>query len=99
MNLPHEYVFFDLKNPRAGGLNCSGLCFLFRTMTKISGVHLYSHRLRYTYAVTLWKHGVDIFVISKLLGHSNIEQTIKYIKFREEEFYNKFEEQTKGLFD
>ncbi|MGA2681481.1 MAG: site-specific integrase [Candidatus Bathyarchaeia archaeon] len=99
MNLPHDYVFFNPKNPRAGGLNYNGLCSLFRVMTKILGVHLYSHRFRYTYAVTLWKHGVDIFVISKLLGHSNIETTIKYLKVREEEFYKKFEEQSRGLFD
>jgi site-specific recombinase XerD len=98
MNLPHDYVFFSFGNPKAGGLTDDKVNELFSRMTKISKVHLYSHRLRYTYAVTLWKHGVDIFVISRLLGHSSVETTIRYLKVREEEFYKKFEEQTKGLF-
>jgi len=98
MDLPHKHLFFNLKNP-GKPLNDKGVCDEFGRISKITGIHIYTQRLRYTYAVKLWKHGVDIFVISKLLGHNNVETTMRYLKVREEEFYRKFKEQAKGLFD
>ena len=34
-----------------------------------------SHELRHSYGSQLWRHGVDIYTIQKLLGHKNIEIT------------------------
>jgi len=97
LNLNHDFVFFDPKNP-SEPLTKDSLGYLFQKISKISGVHVYSHRLRYTYAVRLWEHGVDIYTISRLLGHSKVETTIRYLKVPERNFLQKFMESAKGLF-
>lgn len=37
------------------------------------------HNLRDTFATNLWKAGCDIFLIKKVLGHSSIKSTARYI--------------------
>lgn len=97
LNLPHNFVFFNPKNP-SEPLTKYSLGYLFWKISKISKVHVYSHRLRYTYAVRLWEHGVDIYTISWLLGHSKVETTIRYLKVPERDFRRKFMGSAKGLF-
>ena len=98
MKLAHDYVFFRPRNPYAGGLDNESTKLIFRTIARIAGIELYSHRLRYTFAVTLWKAGVEIFIISRLLGHSKLETTMIYLKITEDDFYKKWRDQTKGVF-
>jgi len=97
LNLPHSFLLYNPRNP-AIGLTVYSLGYLFQTMTKITGVHLYSHRLRYTYAVKLWKRGVDLWTISIALGHEKVETTVKYLKIHEEDYYDKYLTGAKGLF-
>ena len=42
------------------------------------------HELRHTYATIALRRGADVQVISKYLGHSNIEQTFKYVHLLKE---------------
>ena len=39
----------------------------------------FAHRWRHTYATSLLRHGEDIHVVQRLLGHSNIATTIRYL--------------------
>src|ERR1017187_7130171 len=39
----------------------------------------FPHRWRHTYATSLLRHGEDIHVARRLLGHSNIATTIRYL--------------------
>ena len=43
------------------------------------------HRFRHTYATTLLRDGVDLVSLLKLLGHSDMESTRKYLKALEPE--------------
>ena len=97
LNLPHDFVFFNPKNP-SERLTKDTVGSLFSKISKITRIHLYSHRLRYTYASRLWENGVDIYIISKLLGHSKVETTVRYLKIPERNFRRKFMESAKGLF-
>ena len=38
------------------------------------------HKFRHTYATTLLRDGVDLVSLQKLLGHSDLESTRKYLK-------------------
>lgn len=97
LNLPHSFLLYNPRNP-AIGFTVYSLGSLFQRMTKITGVHLYSHRLRYTYAVKLWKHGVDLWTISNALGHEKVETTVKYLKIHQKDYYDKYLTGAKGLF-
>ena len=97
LNLPHDFVFYNPKNPSIG-LTSNSIGYLFSKISKITGINLYAHRLRYTYAVRLWEHNVDIYTISWLLGHSKVETTIRYLKVPERNFRQKFMQSAKGLF-
>jgi len=46
---------------------------------KITGLHI--HDLRRTFATRLLNSGVDIHTISKLLNHSDIQMTVRYLSY------------------
>jgi integrase len=89
----HDRVFFNTK---LGKLNSLG--HIFKKISEASELHIYPYKLRYTHAVKLWRHGVNILVISKMLGHDIIDTTMRYLRVEEQENREEYLEQTKGLF-
>ena len=41
---------------------------------------VYPHRLRHTYATELLRHGVSLPGVMKLLGHTNLKMTLRYVE-------------------
>ncbi|MDD4933708.1 MAG: tyrosine-type recombinase/integrase [Methylacidiphilaceae bacterium] len=74
----------DLVFPR---LSKSKTCATqyFRTWAKTAGVEkkIGWHMSRHTFAVRLLEEGVDIYTVSKLLGHRDLETTMAYAKATE----------------
>lgn len=69
--------------------NVENMCKAFPTYNSIYnavkklesfGEWITPHSLRYTYATNLYNSGVELPVISDLLGHSSLDQTWSYIK-------------------
>lgn len=48
--------------------------------TSLSGFKL--HSLRHSFATVLISRGVDLYTVSRLLGHSDIRASVKYAKAR-----------------
>jgi integrase/recombinase XerD len=48
------------------------------TSTGVAGRH-FAHRWRHSYATSLIRRGVDLHVVQRLLGHSNIATTTRYL--------------------
>ena len=75
-SLKNDYVF---KNRIGGKVNHNSLRNLFHKLlrkAKIDNFRL--HDLRHTFATRLAQKGIDIYKISKLLGHKDIKMTQRY---------------------
>jgi len=55
---------------------------------EVEDVH--PHRFRRTFATDLYKRGMDIASISKLMGHANIEVTKQYIYIADEQLHGEY---------
>lgn len=47
---------------------------------KLSGVKFHVHRFRHTFACSLAKSKADVITIMKVMGHSSIEMTMRYLR-------------------
>lgn len=87
----HKYVFLTAN----GKIMKTTLETYFRKIATIvfpedPDKRFTSHNLRKTYATILWRKGVDILIISKMLGHSNISVTQEYLAVTEEEIQERY---------
>lgn len=69
-----EYVF---TSPRTGG-RYTTMTKSFSRLKKRAGVNCTMYDLRHTYASWLIQKGVGIYTIKDLLGHGDIESTMRY---------------------
>ncbi|MFX1284513.1 MAG: tyrosine-type recombinase/integrase [Promethearchaeota archaeon] len=93
--LDHDFVFFTDRG-RAGTRSIE------RYFNKISEIllgnkEITSHTLRYTFAVRCWRSEMDLLVLSKILGHSNLRTTQTYLRVIEHEILEKYEEQASRI--
>lgn len=78
------YIFETQKKTqenkgRYGSKSLIDLINLFAKKTNSIGKNIGSHCLRRTYASYLLQKRIDIGMISRLLGHSNVATTLKYL--------------------
>lgn len=52
---------------------------------------LHSHLARHTFATYMLRHGVKLENVSRMLGHTNIRQTLRYAKVLAEDVHRDFE--------
>jgi integrase/recombinase XerD len=83
-SLPGSEYFF--ANPRGNRRYCGrygprALHDLVCEAGKAAGVtgRNHAHRWRHTYATSLLRRGVDIHTVQRLMGHSNIATTTRYL--------------------
>lgn len=60
--------------------------------------HVHFHDLRHTFATRLWEATQDLVKIMKVLGHSNIETTMRYINKRHIDTDSAIEEYEKTFY-
>ncbi len=86
----HEYIIQRrLKNKTCPELFCSyyrnvgftdsGLKRLIAQIRLASGIHITSHSLRHTFATLMLEGGCDIFSLSRMMGHKDIQTTCIYL--------------------
>lgn len=75
-----EYVFATKYKGKINVRDESSVWLLLNTVGKRAGVDKANpHKFRHTFATILFKRGLDINIIQKLLGHENINTTLIYI--------------------
>lgn len=70
-----------------------------KTLKKLTGKNVHPHSLRHTYASFLILKGVDLISISKILGHENLNITLKVYAHQLEKLENKNFKLINGIFD
>lgn len=74
----NEYVVNVCRTRVGDRCNRDYLTYCYREITKKSGVPSFLHKLRHTFASQLVQNGVELYTVSKLMGHSNILTTEIY---------------------
>ena len=75
-----RYLFISRKG---GPLGTMALDEILRSLAEtagITGIRCSPHTLRHTYAVNALRQGVDLFKLSRLLGHSSVQTTERYLQ-------------------
>jgi len=81
LELAHLLNSISRESERVFTYNPSWFTHLFRIYRKRAGIgeHLTLHSLRHTSATELLRSGVSIYTVQKLLGHSSISVTERYL--------------------
>ena len=70
-------LFYNKNHER---MDVGGIRFVLNTIAKRAGVdHVHPHRFRRTFATNLARRGMDVQVIQRLLGHSDLNTTMVYV--------------------
>lgn len=60
-------------------LTAKNLYYVFKKIKEKTGFDVTTHRFRHTYATELIRNNIDVFNVSKILGHSDIRTTQIYL--------------------
>jgi len=95
----HEALFVTLKGRGRGNpMTPWGLREIFRFHRGRSGVQKANpHRLRHTFAVDMVREGMSLPVLKRLMGHGNIEMTMRYVNLSAEDVREEFEHAVRRL--
>ena len=61
------------------GAKGSGIDAMLKPLGEAIGTHIGNHTLRRTFGRAMYRSGVEVATISRMLGHESTEQTLKYI--------------------
>jgi len=70
---------FFLSSTYNAGLTSQGLKLITEQYKKATGIEFTIHRLRHTFATLMIEGGADIYGLSRMMGHSDIKTTTKYL--------------------
>jgi integrase/recombinase XerD len=71
-----DYLFLSY---RGGPLSVAGIQYRLKQHCQAAGVSFSCHQLRHTFGRRLTEHGLPIDSLAKLLGHTRLETTQRYI--------------------
>jgi site-specific recombinase XerD len=82
-------LFVVLKGPARGArMTPAGFRSLFRHHRKTTGIQLANpHRFRHTFASDMVRAGMSLPALMQLMGHADIETTLRYVKVSPQDVY------------
>ncbi len=82
-------LFVSLKGPARGTrMTLAGLRSLFRYHRRRTGIKLANpHRFRHTFASDLIRGGISLPALMRLMGHSDIQTTLRYVQITPQDVY------------
>lgn len=76
---PQATLFVDTKGELAKAMTRSGVYQVCTSLGRRIQVHVNPHRLRTTAACMMLQNGMSIFDLQKIMGHSDIKTTKRYV--------------------
>jgi integrase len=77
---PSSFVFPYLCSSPDYATNYARMAFGMKKWQMQSGIHVHFHKARHTFATLTLSQGADLYTVSKLLGHSDIKNTMIYAR-------------------
>ena len=88
-----NYLFVNLAGDTAGqALNVNSVYALLKRLENKTGIKVTPHMIRRYFANERRENGWDLLLIKEVLGHRNIQTTIRYLDEQTEEVMNASEE-------
>jgi len=94
-----RHLFVVLKGPHRGNpLTYDAIRTVFRYHRKISGVsNANPHRFRHTFGVDMTRAGISLPALMKLMGHSSVQMTIRYVNLFAKDVKDEFNKAISNL--
>ena len=91
-NTTHDVLFVVLKGSLRGrSMSPPGLRSVFRHHRKRSSVaRANPHRFRHTFAADMVRSGISVPALMRLMGHSRIEMTLRYVNLSAKDIRDEF---------
>lgn len=85
-------LFVSLKGPARGTrMTLAGLRSLFRHHRKRTGIQIANpHKFRHTFASDLVRAGISLPALMQLMGHSDIQTTMRYVQVTPQDIYQQY---------
>lgn len=74
-----EYVFTDNQGERLTENSVKCIFKRLKAAMNFKGVRLSAHTFRHTFAVRMIKAGADVFTVQKMLRHTDLSMTMRYV--------------------
>ena len=81
-NFDNEYLFWDKQKGKIKTIHAL-TCYLYRVCDQVGIPRRSMHVLRKTYATRLLNAGIDGSIITKQLGHTNLDTTKEYYYYND----------------
>ena len=92
-NMVKDYFLFEAEDKNAFNIVLNTISTLLKNLNPyFKEVHLYPHLFRHSYARHLLNKGIDLSIVSTLMGHSNVQSTMRYLKLQNDDLKGKYDE-------
>ncbi len=81
-NSPAIFLSQHRKSGLYPRLSPRGVQLMLRRLGEDTGIHVYAHKFRHTFATRALAAGVDVMVLKRVLGHTTLAMVSRYVHYQ-----------------